>query len=61
MESHDPFDVALRYLYIGQRTRTTYNRIVSFTTIIHSKRAKHIASNKHHNTIVEPNISHVYK
>ena len=35
--------------------------MVSLVTISQLKRAKHIASNKHHNTIVEPNSSHVYK
>ena len=60
MASHDPFAVTLRYLHIGKRTRTTYDRIVSLTTVSQSKRAKHIALNKHHNTLVEPNSSHVY-
>ena len=61
MTSHDLFVVTLKYLYIEKRTRTTYNNVVSYTTISQSKRAKHIASSKHHNAIVEQNSSHVNK
>ena len=60
MANHNPFVVTPEYLRIEQETRTTYENIVSLTTINQSKRAKAIALHKHHNTIVEPNGSHVY-